>query len=443
MPPKKKGGSSKKAEQKKIEKIVEDKTFGLKNKNRSKKVQQYCASVKQAAEQKVRPRQRGPTEAEKRKEQKRLEEQKERERKQLFRPEVQQPKVPPGVDPKSFVCELWKRGMCHKGDKCKFAHDLNAGRKKEQIDLYTDKRALQQQTVADWNQETLEKVVEQRRTEKNRRNQTNIVCKYFLEALEKSSYGWFWECPNGDDCPYVHALPPGFVLQRKEKNAQPIKTEDDGPSLEEQIEAERLKVRDGPTLTKELFLAWKKAKEERKAKEAKQKEEEKKQAVQQGRTVLLNGRELLIYRPQLFADEEEAMDDHELERMTEAEFDALQNAEAEAEAAAAPAAAAAAAAEGSAEDTGDFVAAAQATAAAAASAAVSTEDVEKAMQAVSLDEQEAAEKDAVAKTVGDASLFMDDDDDDEEEDEEAEEEGEKEEGAAAAAAADGDSTTKA
>lgn len=33
------------------------------------------------------------------------------------------------------------------------------------------------------------------------------VCKYFLEAVEKKQYGWFWVCPNGGkDCHYRHAL---------------------------------------------------------------------------------------------------------------------------------------------------------------------------------------------------------------------------------------------
>jgi hypothetical protein len=41
MPPK----VSKKTEQKKKEKIIEDKTFGLKNKNKSKSVQRYIQSV--------------------------------------------------------------------------------------------------------------------------------------------------------------------------------------------------------------------------------------------------------------------------------------------------------------------------------------------------------------------------------------------------------------
>lgn len=43
----KKGGAKpKKVDQKKVQKIVEDKTFGMKNKNKSKKVQQYINSVK-------------------------------------------------------------------------------------------------------------------------------------------------------------------------------------------------------------------------------------------------------------------------------------------------------------------------------------------------------------------------------------------------------------
>jgi hypothetical protein len=47
MPPKKKGGggSSKKTEQKEKKKIIEDKTFGLKNKNKSSKVAKYVQQV--------------------------------------------------------------------------------------------------------------------------------------------------------------------------------------------------------------------------------------------------------------------------------------------------------------------------------------------------------------------------------------------------------------
>jgi hypothetical protein len=45
MPPKKGGGPSKKAEQKRKDQVVEDKTFGLKNKNKSAKVQKFVQEV--------------------------------------------------------------------------------------------------------------------------------------------------------------------------------------------------------------------------------------------------------------------------------------------------------------------------------------------------------------------------------------------------------------
>lgn len=59
------------------------------------------------------------------------------------------------------------------------------------------------------------------------------VCKYFLEAVEKGLYGWFWSCPNGPKCIYRHALPPGFVLKKKQEKE--IKDE---ISFEEFIETE-------------------------------------------------------------------------------------------------------------------------------------------------------------------------------------------------------------
>ena len=59
MPPKGKDkGPSAKTQKKEKEKLVEDKTFGLKNKNKSKQVQKYIAGVTnqvmQGGQQKVR-----------------------------------------------------------------------------------------------------------------------------------------------------------------------------------------------------------------------------------------------------------------------------------------------------------------------------------------------------------------------------------------------------
>ena len=41
--------------------------------------------------------------------------------------------APPGVDPKSVVCEFFRAGQCTKGFKCKYSHDLNVERKVAKI----------------------------------------------------------------------------------------------------------------------------------------------------------------------------------------------------------------------------------------------------------------------------------------------------------------------
>lgn len=58
MPPKKKNAEGKKTQQKKKEKMLEDKTFGLKNKNKSKKVQQQIQSIEKSVLNSGDPKQR-------------------------------------------------------------------------------------------------------------------------------------------------------------------------------------------------------------------------------------------------------------------------------------------------------------------------------------------------------------------------------------------------
>lgn len=67
------------------------------------------------------------------------EEKRKKEEASLFKP-VQTQKVPFGVDPKTVLCAFFKAGTCEKGNKCKFSHDLDVGRKVEKKNLYEDSR---------------------------------------------------------------------------------------------------------------------------------------------------------------------------------------------------------------------------------------------------------------------------------------------------------------
>ena len=62
----------------------------------------------------------------------------------LLKP-VQVQKVPFGVDPKTVLCAFYKAGTCEKGNKCKFSHDTNVGRKVEKRNLYEDDRDNEQE----------------------------------------------------------------------------------------------------------------------------------------------------------------------------------------------------------------------------------------------------------------------------------------------------------
>ncbi|RWS15702.1 zinc finger CCCH domain-containing protein 15-like protein [Dinothrombium tinctorium] len=259
MPPKKKPQeASKKTEQKKKEKIVEDKTFGLKNKKGAKT--------------------------------------------QKFIQQVNKSYVEKGVDPKSVLCAFYKQGQCSKGDKCKFSHDLSIERKGEKRSVYCDVRN-EDDNMENWDDEKLKEVVEKKHGENERKMpKTDIICKYFLEALENSKYGWFWECPNGGDkCHYRHALPPGFVLQ-KDKKKQEKKEE---ISIEDLVERERAKLGCNLTrITLKSFLAWKTQKINEKKEKSLKEEERKKQEYKAGRLIGLSGREMFSFNPDLITEEQ-------------------------------------------------------------------------------------------------------------------------------------------
>jgi len=65
-----------------------------------------------------------------------------------------------------------------------------------------------------WNVDKLNEVVNKKM---NNKPTSDKICQYFLKAIEDEKYGYFWECPNGDECIYRHALPPDYVFKIKEE----------------------------------------------------------------------------------------------------------------------------------------------------------------------------------------------------------------------------------
>eukprot|EP00850_Spirogloea_muscicola_P004933 SM000022S07147 [mRNA] locus=s22:235633:238596:+ [translate_table: standard] len=310
MPPKKPPAAAK-AEVAKKQKQVEDKTFGLKNKNKSSKVQKHVQNLQQstaASIKKQNPADDQKTIAKKRKEE---EAARDRELNDLFRVAISQPKVPAGVDPKSIVCEFFRRGQCTKGFKCKFSHDLSVERKGEKIDMYSDQRDEEEDTMEDWDQEKLESVVQTKSKEfQNQNKQTDIVCKHFLEAVEKKQYGWFWSCPNGGkDCMYRHALPPGYILKSQMKAL--LEEESNKLSIEEEIEEQRHKTTGSTPLNAETFAEWKNKKKEKRDAELAAKQQDRAKADR------MSGRELFLSDASLFVDDGDAYDAYEREEVDE------------------------------------------------------------------------------------------------------------------------------
>lgn len=274
MPPKKEkpaGGKKPSAA-----KLVEDRTFGMKNKKGAqaqRQIQQMTANLKGSGS--AEERKKAAEKAQREKEKKAAEDAK-RETDALLNKPAQIQKVPFGVDPKTVVCIFYKKGDCEKGKKCKFAHDLSIERKTEKKNLYTDVRQEEEEkkkeeTSADWTEEQLMKVVLSKKG--NQKTTTDKVCKFFIQAIEDGKYGWFWICPNGGDkCMYKHALPPGFVLKTKEQRAAEKALLDKSPlktlTLEDFLESERHKLTGTLTpVTPETFAKWKKERLDKKAAE--------------------------------------------------------------------------------------------------------------------------------------------------------------------------------
>lgn len=304
MPPKQQKASG--------SKVKEDKTFGMKNKNKSAKVKQQVATIQkqQAMAGKSRDVQEKEREKALREKAKADEAKRLKEEAALLKP-VQVQKVPFGVDPKTILCAFYKAGNCDKGNKCKFSHDLNVGRKVEKKNLYADSREEKMADTMDkWDEDKLRSVVLSKHG--NPKTTTDIVCKYFVEAIETQKFGWFWECPNGEGCQYRHALPPGFVLKSQKKAAEEA-AKANVISLEEFLEVERHKL--GPNLTPvtpETFAHWKKTRMDKKLAEEEAMRKAKETQSAAGKSSGMSGRDLFQYNPEWFEDEDEEEEDWDL-----------------------------------------------------------------------------------------------------------------------------------
>lgn len=296
-----------------------DKSFGMKNK-KGGKAQKYIAQEAKSGG--------GKSKEEMAKEKLNLEKKREKEaalnkkkmEAELFKSALVQPKVPFGVDPKTVMCVFFKEGICEKGSRCKFSHDKNVERKVDKANIYSDTRDggkgapgtggpgdKKDDTMDKWDEEKLRSVVTSKAG--NPRTTTDIVCKYFIQAIEDSKYGWFWECPNGVDCKYRHALPPGFIL-KSEKKAMDELAKKEVISLEEFLETERHKLKAPLTpVTPESFAQWKKTRMDKKQAEAEAKEKAKAQQRTAGRTNGMSGRDMFTFGG--FENDEEEGDDDE------------------------------------------------------------------------------------------------------------------------------------
>jgi len=290
-------------------------------KNKSAKVQKQIAAIEK--QQATAGKSRATVEKEKekamREKAKADEEKRLKEEAALFKP-VQVQKVPLGVDPKTVLCAYYKAGHCDKGNKCKFSHDLDVGRKVEKKNLYEDTREEKMADTMDtWDEEKLRNVVLSKHG--NPRTMTDIVCKFFIQAIESEKFGWFWECPNGENCQYRHALPPGFMLKSQRKAAEEAEKANT-ISLEEFLEVERHKL--GSTLTPvtpETFAKWKRTRMDKKLAEEEAVKKSKDAQAAAGKNSGMSGRDLFTYNPEWFADEEEEEEDWDLAQFRQEQED--------------------------------------------------------------------------------------------------------------------------
>jgi len=255
------------------QKIVEDKTFGLKNKNKSKTVQNY---IKGVAHQVGGVQKGGLSAIEQKEFAERAEKKKQKEEEAFLNSlsktvnVIKQAVLEDGQKAQDVLCEYFKKdGSCPYGDACEFSHDINIEFNQGTFDIYTDLR-----NVKGGGKEMEMFRLAEERDGKRKKVQSTIVCKFFLDAIHKKVYGLKWDCPNGDECQYRHCIPKDYILKSKQAKQEDM-TFEEFLNLEEQIDEERTRITQfGRPVTDENYEVWRKARDERRDKTRTEKEKE-------------------------------------------------------------------------------------------------------------------------------------------------------------------------
>ncbi|OUC40757.1 hypothetical protein D917_03824 [Trichinella nativa] len=268
-----------------------DKTFGLKNKKGAKQ-QKFIKMV--THQMKNQGKSMSQVESQKFEKKKKKEDDLS-DLNKLLKPVIDMPKISKEVDPKSVLCLFFKQGMCSKGDKCKFSHDRSIEGKSQKRSVYYDRREMtDQDNLENWDDEKLNEVVQKKHAESDKNKpKTAIICKFFLQALEESK----------------HAIPPGYILKKDRAKLEEQKKSDD-ITLEELIEKERAALGDNLVrVTLQTFLKWKERKRKERCMQRVAEEKRKRNAYKAGKDVVLSGRELFTFNPDLINQDDEEADE--------------------------------------------------------------------------------------------------------------------------------------
>jgi hypothetical protein len=137
---------------KEAKKEIEDKTFGMKNKKKSREIKKQIDKINTttAVERKMKKVQE-----------------------EANRPVLVQPKAPIGTDPKTIPCVYFINKMCEKGDKCKYGHE--------------------------------KKVIHVIEDDKPEEPHSKLVCRFLIDAINQGHCLNTWKCPNLN-CKDIHKL---------------------------------------------------------------------------------------------------------------------------------------------------------------------------------------------------------------------------------------------